>query len=182
MGYRSCSKKLEALDYVGKIDARKLKKNHKKPVKGTASVPSEDTPEDDSQKPTKKKRTRLRRQKGVNANFTNTDEAPTARPIERNNSLKVFGVAKVAKPQQKPKSDTKKKFRRGSLVAAAAVHITKMKSKNALDRFSDGSSSEDLLAANRTRTINKKKKKTNVTKNRASSANVLFRNSKNYEK
>ena len=144
-------------------------------------MPSEDTLEDESsQKPSKKKRTRLKRQKAVNGNFNNTDEPP--KPIERINSLKLFGVAKIPKPQQKSKTETKKKFRRTSLVATATVHIAKMKTgKTVLEPFSDFSSSEDLLATTRPR-INKKKKKIGSVKNRASSANVLLRNMKNDNK
>ncbi|XP_043267554.1 cytosolic carboxypeptidase 2-like [Venturia canescens] len=176
---KSCSKKLEALDHVGKIESRKQKKNNKKLAKTNTSQPSEDTPEDESQKPTKKKRTRLKRQKVVNVG--NTEETTVAKPIDRVNSLKLYGIAKIPKPQQKQKSEAKKKFRRGSLVAATAMHITKAKHTNVLEAFSEGSSSEDVLAVTKPRT-NKKKKKNGGAKNRASSANIPFRNVKSDEK
>lgn len=182
--FRSCSKKLESLNSLGKIDEIKIKKIGKDSASATKSQPIEENNiEDDNQKMMKKKRIKFKRQKGGNNNIS-PDDTTTTKNNEQIDSLKLYGIAKLPNKQQgKTKIDinTKKKFKRSGIVATAGIHVAKLKNnKIIIDNFSDSSSSDDLPTIsnnnnnnNRPRT-NKKKKKINVQKKRAFSANFLL--------
>lgn len=134
---------------------------------------SEENPDDEAQKNSKKKRIRFKRQKAINSGPNADDVLPSAVVNEPMDSLKLFGVGKLPKPQ-KLKAEPKKKFRRCGIVATATIHVSKNKNKTIMDNLSDSSSSEDApTTSNRPRT-NKKKKKPSLPKKRALSANFLL--------
>lgn len=176
--YRSCSKKLEALDYAHKMtgEPRKVKKKMLKKQAKIINILPISVAEEEVAKPAKKKRTRLKRQKAINlSNLVTEINVPSNRPekmdkLDKIDSLRLFGVAKLPKPESKLKAESKRKFRKGGLVVTAATNIPKTKPK-LVDPTSEDSSSDEMPISVRPRTA-KKKKKTVGKKKRILSANV----------
>ncbi|XP_033217220.1 cytosolic carboxypeptidase 2-like isoform X2 [Belonocnema kinseyi] len=166
---KSCSKKLQALNYVRKPDAKKLKKKSpKKSARIINILPIEDPPEEESLKPLKKKRCRLKRQRALNSNLNLPYIIPSLVPREKDDSMKLFGVPKTQKSQTK-KPEPRKKLRKGGSGGLTPGIVSKRKTKPIVDSFEDSSSSEDtpVMRIKATR-----KKKTGTRKKRSSSALV----------
>ncbi|XP_011298890.1 cytosolic carboxypeptidase 2 [Fopius arisanus] len=170
---KSCSKKLESLNSSGKSDTKKSKKSTRNSARAPKSQASEENPEDESQKNPRKKRIRFKRQKAVISGSNPLEDQQPAPATETGDSLKLFGVGKLPKPQ-KAKPDPKKKFRRSGIVATATIHVAKIKNKPTVENFTDSSSSEDVPTTSTRPRTNKKKKKPSLPKKRALSANYLL--------
>ncbi|XP_048511393.1 cytosolic carboxypeptidase 2-like isoform X2 [Athalia rosae] len=172
---KSCSKKLEALDYTHKLsgEPKKIKKKVLKKQAKIINILPIQVVEEEIPKPAKKKRTRLKRQKAINLNAVGTESNLPSSKSDKVDSLRLFGVAKLPKPEPKPKPETKRKFRKGGLVVTAATHLPKTKSKLIADPISESSSSDEMPMNMRPRTA-KKKKKSLGKKKRVLSANVTL--------
>lgn len=105
--------------------------------------------------------------------------------------LKLFGIAKLPKAQKmNNKQDSRNKFRKTGLVASAAVHVAKVKSKSSeissdLGGKNSSSSSDEILVpiSTATRPRTNRKKINERRKLHAFSANVLLiSSSKNRDK
>ncbi|XP_046625270.1 cytosolic carboxypeptidase 2 [Neodiprion virginianus] len=172
---KSCSKKLEALDYTQKTngESRKVKKKLLKKQAKVINILPIHVDEEEVPKPIKKKRTRLRRQKTVNMNTIGAESNAISTRADKIDSLRLFGIAKLPKPEAKHKSESKRKFRKGGLVVTAATSMPKTKQKLMIDPTTDSSSSDEVQLSVRPRTA-KKKKKSLVKKKRVLSASVML--------
>lgn len=175
MIFRSCSKKLEALDYSQKTsgESRKVKKKMLKKQAKIINILPIHVAEEEVAKPAKKKRTRLKRQKAVNSNTTGTESNAPSSKADKIDSLRLFGIAKLPKAEVRQKSESKRKFRKGGLAVTAATNLPKMKPKLIVDPVTDSSSSDEMPTGARPRTA-KKKKKTVGKRKRILSANVTL--------
>lgn len=118
--------------------------------------------EDENRQTVKKKKSKVKRQKGVKSSLEPLDNNTILLTSDGLDSLKLFGTAKLPKVQSKQKPESKKKVTKA--VPASSVTASKLKPKPPVDSVGDSSSSENSPIATRRKSIKKKSNATTVKK------------------
>lgn len=169
MYFRSCSRKLEELNYNKQNDSKKSKKKARKKSTKVIEIPPVINIEEDNRQALKKKKPRVKRQRAVKSSLEPLDNNAIVLTSDGLDSLKLFGTAKLPKVQSKQKSESKRKLNKA--VLAATITTSKMKPKPPVDSVGDSSSSENSPLARR-KSIKKKNNNITAGKKRIQSASV----------